>query len=82
MNHCTVWPRLCQETVLFTAQTEAFEVAAVGCHPLHIWWEKEGAEEECRAEDLHREEEYKAGKRGKEEQNQGSRAARKVNPLI
>ena len=82
MNHCTVWPPLCQEAVLFTAQTEAFEVAAGGCHPLHMWWKKEGAEEECRAGDLHREAEYKAGNRRKEEHNQGGRAARKVNPAI
>lgn len=43
---------------------------------------RRGAEEECRAGDLHREEEYKVGKRGKEEQNQGGRAARKVNPAV
>jgi len=43
---------------------------------------RSGAQEERRAGDLHREEEYKEEKRGKEEQNQGGRAARNPATVI
>lgn len=76
MNRCTVWPRLHQEAVLFTAQTQAFEVAAGGCHPSMHGGKRRGAEEECRVGRKSIKQEREVRKKPREKSSKKSESSR------